>query len=184
MLSAASLVLAGAPAAPAIDHRPPVHAAIHQDGLARLTDLTVRRILLADQVAAAKYGTSRPIDDPARERQVLDSVATLSRSIGLAPKDGVDFFTAQIEAAKVVQRGLYAHWKAHPELRPSERPELATEVRPRLDLLTTRILRQLKATLGVREPTAACRIVTGAGASEANSSLIAAMAAVSSHRRR
>ncbi|MEO3867305.1 gamma subclass chorismate mutase AroQ [Nonomuraea sp. B12E4] len=111
-----------------------------------LVDLVVRRLVLADAVAAAKFGGGGPISDPARERELLDSVAALSAGLGLDPEAGVRFFRAQIEASKVVQRGLHARWRAHPALRPRETPDLATEVRPRLDLLTPRLLRLLKQT--------------------------------------
>jgi hypothetical protein len=62
----------------------------------------------------------------------------------------------QIEANKVVQRGLYALWTEHPGLRPGERPDLGGEVRPRLDRITTEIVRELKATQEVRAA-AGCR---------------------------
>jgi chorismate mutase len=78
----------------------------------RLTDLAAQRVRIADRVAAAKYGTPSPIDDPAREQQIYDSVAARAPQLGLAPADAVRFFRAQIEANKLVQRGLYARWAA------------------------------------------------------------------------
>ena len=122
--------------------------------LGPLTSLAVQRILLGDKVAAAKFGTDQPIDDPLRERQELDAVAALASREGVDPDASVRFFRAQIEANKVVQRGLYALWTEHPELRPGERPDLG-EVRPELDHLTEEIMRQLKATRDVRA--AGCR---------------------------
>ncbi|WP_374194794.1 chorismate mutase [Streptomyces sp. VRA16 Mangrove soil] len=77
------------------------------------------------------------MDDPARERQILDDVAARSVGLGLDPGFAQAVFRDQIEANKVVQRGLYARWDAHPEERPTERPDLATEVRPALDRITT-----------------------------------------------
>ncbi|MFE0022804.1 hypothetical protein ACFWX1_17485, partial [Amycolatopsis sp. NPDC059021] len=68
------------------------------------------------------------------------------------------FFRDQIEANKIVQRGLYALWTAHPELRPAHRPDLATEIRPRPDRITTGIIGQLAATASLRHPTLACEI--------------------------
>ncbi|TDD03843.1 gamma subclass chorismate mutase AroQ [Nonomuraea deserti] len=109
-----------------------------------LVELVVERLRLADAVAAAKFGGTSPIADPERERALLGRVATLSARTGLPAEAGVRFFRAQIEASKVVQRGLHARWRARPELRPRERPDLAIEVRPRLDRLTPRLLRLLK----------------------------------------
>ncbi|MFD2463508.1 gamma subclass chorismate mutase AroQ, partial [Amycolatopsis samaneae] len=126
--------------------------------LGGLTDLAARRILLGDKVAAAKFGTDQPIDDPAREQQVLDSVRQLSLAAGIDPAASVRFFRDQIEANKIVQRGLYGLWTAHPELRPAHRPDLATEVRPELDRITTGIIEQLAATVSLRRPTLTCAV--------------------------
>ncbi|MFC8664788.1 chorismate mutase [Streptomyces sp. NPDC057199] len=114
--------------------------------LSVLTELFAERLLLADKVAAAKYGTELPIDDPARERQILDDVAARAAGLGLDPDSVTTVFRDQIEANKLVQRGLYARWDAHPAERPTERPDLAKEVRPALDLITTRLLASLKET--------------------------------------
>jgi chorismate mutase len=111
-----------------------------------MTDTSAERALVGDKVAAAKFGTPAPIDDPAREQVVLDNVRTLSVQMGVDPDRAVVIFRDQIEANKVVQRGLYALWTAHPELAPTERPDLVREVRPILDRITTELLEQIKAT--------------------------------------
>jgi chorismate mutase len=126
--------------------------------LGPLTDLAVRRILLGDKVAAAKFGTSQPIDDPVREQQVLDQVATRSTAMGLPPEASVRFFRAQIEANKIVQRGLFRYWTRYPARQPAKRPDLATEVRPQLDRITVEILQQLRATLEIRRPSVECGV--------------------------
>ncbi|MDW4909855.1 gamma subclass chorismate mutase AroQ [Streptomyces sp. ADMS] len=118
--------------------------------LAPLTDLFAERLLVADKVAAAKYGTDRPIDDPVREQQILDDVLARAVGLGLDPAAVAAVFRDQIEANKVVQRGLYARWDAHPGLRPTERPDLVKEVRPILDRITTELLDALQETEGVR----------------------------------
>jgi chorismate mutase len=126
--------------------------------LGELTDLAVERVRVADLVAAAKFGTSQPIDDPVREKQVLDTVRTKAAELGLDPENAATFFRAQIEANKFVQRGLYARWTEHPEEVPTRRPDLGTEVRPILDRLTTEILAELKDTERLRRPTLQCEI--------------------------
>jgi chorismate mutase len=110
-----------------------------------LTDLAAQRVQLADKVAAAKYGTPSPIDDPVRDQQILDDVAAKSGPLGLDPAATVAFFRDQIEANKVVQRGLYARWEAHPDEVPTSRPDLATEVRPALDRLNASLLAEFAA---------------------------------------
>jgi chorismate mutase len=126
--------------------------------LGELTGLAVQRVQVADLVAAAKFGTPAPIDDPAREQQVLDTVRTKATELGLNPENAATFFRAQIEANKLVQRGLYARWTEHPEEVPSRRPDLGTEVRPILDRLTTDILAELKDTEQLRHPSLKCEI--------------------------
>ncbi|AUI63719.1 chorismate mutase [Amycolatopsis sp. BJA-103] len=119
-------------------------------GLWTLTDLAAQRVQIADKVAAAKFGTPSPIDDPVREQQILDSVAAKAPGLGLDADGVVRFFRDQIEANKVVQRGLYARWTEHPGSRPPGRPDLATEVRPVIDRLNAGLLAELAATRSAR----------------------------------
>lgn len=135
----------------------PAHAATTPPGVPELVKLAAQRLLLADEVAAAKFGGAGPITDPGREREVLESVAAKSADLGLPARTGVRFFRAQFQAAKLVQRGLHARWRAYPSLSPHERPNLATEVRPRLDLLTSKLLRLLKRTEPARANHEQCR---------------------------
>jgi chorismate mutase len=105
----------------------------------------VERLLLADKVAAAKFGTAMPIEDRVRESQLLGVVRRLSLAVGVDPLLSLRFFEDQIEANKYVQAGLHRRWAAHPELRPRCRPNLSIEVRPRLDELTSEMIVQLGA---------------------------------------
>jgi chorismate mutase len=128
------------------------------DGLTPVVGLAAERTLLADKVAAAKFGTATPIEDPVREQQVLNQAAALAAEAGIDVPDTVQFFRAQIEMSKVVQRGLYDRWTRHPELAPTERPDLATEVRPELDRITVEFIGQLAATEDLRGPTPRCKV--------------------------
>ncbi|WP_371660084.1 chorismate mutase [Streptomyces sp. NBC_00280] len=170
----ASAVLAVSGAAPAASHTStPVRVSSvalsptsSLTSLTSLTDLFAERLLVADKVAAAKYGTDKPIDDPVREQQILADVSARAVGLGLDPEAVAAVFRDQIEANKVVQRGLYARWDAHPELRPTERPDLVKEVRPILDRITTELLDALKETEGVRSgDSCELRLVLAAGRS-------------------
>ncbi|GGN59820.1 chorismate mutase [Actinoplanes lobatus] len=125
--------------------------------LKELVSLAAERLLLADRVAAAKFGTDQPIDDPAREQQVLDRAAAMATEAGLDPAETVAFFRAQIEMSKTVQRGLFDRWTRHPERVPAERPDLVTEVRPHLDRITAAFVGRLAATANLRAATRRCR---------------------------
>jgi chorismate mutase len=108
-----------------------------------LVELVVERLSLARDVAAAKYGSGDPIDDPVREQQVLRSAGCALDVTPIGHRTGMRFFQDQIEANKAVQRGLYHRWQRHPEEVPAANPDLTTEVRPKLDRITTQIIQQL-----------------------------------------
>jgi chorismate mutase len=109
-----------------------------------LVDLVVERLSLARDVAAAKYGSGGPIDDPIREQQILRSAGCALNVSALSHRMGMQFFQDQIEASKVVQRGLYHRWRRHPEEVPAAHPDLATDVRPKLDRITAQIIQQFR----------------------------------------
>lgn len=101
------------------------------------------RLATADAVAAAKWGTPSPIDDPAREAQVLNAVATQAAGEGLSAGRVQQVFRDQIEANKEVQRALFAWWSVAPGAAPTVRPDL-TQVRPVIDRQNSDILLQLR----------------------------------------
>ncbi|GAB3561420.1 hypothetical protein GCM10027445_00140 [Amycolatopsis endophytica] len=147
-----------APAAAAntpVDGAPTSHKALGR--LGTLTDLVVERLRVSDDVAASKFGTNSPIDDPAREQQVLDQVRQQAGTLGLDPESAAAFFRDQITASKVVQSGLFARWTARPDEAPTTRPDLG-QIRTRLDRLTTELLGQLKATQEVRGSRVPCTV--------------------------
>ncbi|GAB2851970.1 chorismate mutase [Streptomyces deserti] len=160
--AAAAVALGGVTPAAARPAAPAPHtAAAH--AFTPMTELLTQRLLLADKVAAAKYGTDTPIDDPVRERQILDDVRTRATALGLDPDAVAAVFRDQIEANKLVQRGLYARWDAHPDERPTQRPDLVKEVRPQLDRITTQLLTELKTTQALRTvPSCEARLATSA----------------------
>ncbi|MFB4296420.1 chorismate mutase [Actinomadura sp. NTSP31] len=143
----------------------PAHAA---DGLAPLVDVAARRLDVADLVAAAKWGTGKHIEDRARERQILDSVAERSVRMGIDPETSKRIFRDQIEAGKLVQRGLFARWTVRPGEVPAHRPDLEKEVRPLLDRITGELLADIKDTQDARRgPSCRAELVKAAGRAEA-----------------
>lgn len=130
----------------------------HRESLLVLVDVAAQRVQLADTVAAAKWGTDAPVNDPAREKAVLDTVATQSTQLGIDPAVSRAVFTDQIEANKAVQYGLHSQWRAHPGQAPTTRPDLA-QIRPILDRITDQLLAELQATQQLRaEPTCAVQL--------------------------
>ncbi len=70
-------------------------------------------------MAASEFGTGSPIDDPAREQQVLGQVRAQAGALELDQDAATAFFRDRITAGKVVQRGLFDRWTAHPDQAPS-----------------------------------------------------------------
>ncbi|MBC3984190.1 gamma subclass chorismate mutase AroQ [Streptomyces sp. AC536] len=108
------------------NHAPPAPAWAGPHGALRpLAELSARRLRTADLVAAAKWETGQPIDDPERERQVLAAAARQTDEVGGEPVATVAVFRDQIEANKLVQHALHRRWRAAPDQAPTERPDLA-----------------------------------------------------------
>jgi chorismate mutase len=128
--------------------------------LVTMTDIAAQRVQLADTVAAAKWGTDSPINDPVREKAVLDAVAAKSAQLGIDPKAAQAVFTDQIEANKAVQYGLYSRWSAHPDQAPTTRPDLS-QVRPTLDRITDQLFAELRATPQLRAAPSCTAQLTG-----------------------
>ncbi|GAA1115693.1 chorismate mutase [Kribbella jejuensis] len=127
------------------------------DQLNGLTELVVQRILIADDVAASKYFSGKPVDDPVREQQILTSVRASAVQLGIDADETAAFFQAQIDASKVVQRGLLAYWAAHPDQAPTTGPDL-TVIRQKLDALTTQLLTELVRTNNLRHSGLHCDV--------------------------
>lgn len=147
VVTAAALAGATAPA-PAVPGAGTSHG-----GYARLhplADLSARRLATADLVAAAKWGTGSPVDDPVRERQVLDTVARQAREAGADPGVTVRILRDQIEANKQVQRALHSRWDADPAGAPTGRPDL-TRVREEINRVNTGLVRAIAGSEVARE---------------------------------
>lgn len=127
----------------------PHAAALSLSPLHPVVELAAERLATADLVAAAKWGTDSPIDDPAREQAVLDSVAAQATQLGADPDEIRVIFRDQIEANKVVQRGLFARWTAHPDQAPTTKPDLNV-VRQQINQITTALVQSLADTTQFR----------------------------------
>jgi len=120
-----------------------------------VASLAADRLATADLVAAAKWGTDSPIDDPAREQQVLDTVAAQAEQIGADPDEIRTVFRDQIEANKTVQRALFRRWTAHPDEAPTTKPDLSV-VRQTINRINTGLVTALADTTPDRS-SAGCR---------------------------
>lgn len=113
--------------------------------------LMVQRLDTADTVAAAKWVTQQPVTDPAREAAVLAAATMRAEQVGA----DVDYVTAvfgdQIAANKQAQQQILDGWTAGTGTPPTTAPDLATEVRPVLDRITTDLVPALAAVQDYRD---------------------------------
>ncbi len=131
----AALVLASSTAA--ASSAPP-------NGLEAVVLLSADRLDTAPLVAAAKWHTGDPVEAPEREARVLAAVERRASELGADPASAVAVTRDQMEANKVVQRGLHAQWYAQADRRPEQAPDLAG-VRAELDRITPALVEALAA---------------------------------------
>ncbi|MCX2901282.1 chorismate mutase [Pseudomonas mandelii] len=115
------------------------------DSLQPLLVTMNERLNIADQVALSKWDTRQPTQDTARETQVIANARKQALERKLDPDEVAELIAAQIEASKLVQYGLLAHWQAAGKAPDRPRPDLSTQVRPRLDQLQVRLLNEYSA---------------------------------------
>ncbi|HUN90981.1 MAG TPA: gamma subclass chorismate mutase AroQ [Burkholderiaceae bacterium] len=108
-----------------------------------LRELVDARLLLAPDVARAKWTRHEAIEDVAREQAVIEAAGRQAAAFGL-PRARVEaFFRAQVEASKTIQRALFARWTSQGQGGFADAPDLAAALRPQFDRLTPRLLRAL-----------------------------------------
>jgi len=112
-------------------------------GLEPLRQAIDQRLLLAQDVARAKWNVQAAIEDLPREEQVIAAAVRQGAALGLQETWVRDVFRAQIEASKTVQRALYARWQAEGAGRFDDAPDLARTIRPELDRITAQLLRSM-----------------------------------------
>lgn len=105
-----------------------------------LVVVAARRIVLGVDLTAAKLLNSQRIDGHVREQEVRESMPSWLKRAELRHLLGIGFFRDQIEADKVVQRGLRRYWGEYPEVFPVRRRYLAAELQQQFDLVNRHML--------------------------------------------
>ena len=120
------------------------------DPLQGLVETSSRRLVIAKEVALAKWDQGTPVEDVPREEKVIASAVKDGAAVGLEPASVESFFRAQIEANKVVQYALLADWRRSGTA-PTHAPiNLVVTIRPQLDQLQTALVAELKNTSAIR----------------------------------
>lgn len=73
--------------------------------------LIQKRLVIMHEVARTKWNQGLPIEDKAREQQILLDLASRANQYGLDEKFVMQFFQAQIEASKEIQRNDFLLWE-------------------------------------------------------------------------
>ncbi|MFS0896308.1 chorismate mutase [Mycolicibacterium litorale] len=121
----------------------PAHA---DDGgpLTALVDAAAQRLSTAEPVAANKWNTKAPIEDPVRVQQVLAAVTTDASARGVDAERVRRVFADQIAATEAIQYSRFAQWKLDPAAAPTTAPELASS-RSVIDGLNRTMVEQMAA---------------------------------------
>jgi len=129
------------------------------DRLQPLVETSARRLVLAKQVALAKWDSRAPVEDPTREAQVITAAATEGESRGLNQTFVSSFFEAQIDANKLVQYSLLAAWHRAGGAPKHQVISLTDDIRPQLDQIEAALIAELVETEDIRT-NASCQDAT------------------------
>jgi chorismate mutase len=112
--------------------------------LTALVDAAAERLHTAEPVAANKWTTKAPIEDPARVDQVLAGVAADASARGVNPDRVRRIFRDQISSTEAIQYTRFAQWKLDPAVAPATAPDLASS-RSVIDGLNRTMVDQMAA---------------------------------------
>lgn len=115
-----------------------------EESLDGLVDAATQRLLAADPVAASKWLSGGPINDPARVQQVLKAVAGDAESSGLPREFVTTVFRDQIDATEAIQYSRFSWWKLDPMAAPTSAPDLSAS-RSVIDELNHRMVDEIAA---------------------------------------
>jgi chorismate mutase len=104
---------------------PPLASADAISPLIKLVDDVAQRLKTADPVAAAKYHSGGAVDDPTREREVIDQVVATAVSRHVDEDFVRRVFRDQIDATDSLEHTRFAQWKIDPRSAPGDAPDLS-----------------------------------------------------------
>ena len=132
------------------------YAQVESEHLQELVELSGRRLVIAEQVALAKWDNGMPVEDASREDHVIGSATQAGESRGLDPTSVSNFFRAQIEANKLVQYSLLADWRREGRAPDHTSVDLASTIRSELDEVDKALIAELAESKVIRAR-ASCR---------------------------
>jgi chorismate mutase len=109
-----------------------------------LVEAAAQRLQTADSVAAAKFKAGGPVDDPQREQQVIDNVATLAAAKHIDAEYVKGIFRDQMDATTAIEHARFADWRLNPGIAPVAAPDLAS-LRATIDRLNQIMVDEIAA---------------------------------------
>lgn len=128
---------------------PPPHQSLTQYAIEKDVDylllLVQKRLVFMHEVARTKWKMQLPIEDLEREFLMLNEVVAEGEKLGLNPEIVRAFFSAQIQAAKLIQADDFLWFDEEEDLwdenlREQSVLDLKLEIRPYLDQMNRDIL--------------------------------------------
>ena len=109
-----------------------------------LVDAAAQRLQTADPVAAAKFKTGGPVDDPQREQQVIDNVTSAVAAKHIDAEYVKSIFRDQMDATNAIEHARFAVWRLNPGIAPVAAPDLAS-LRTTIDRLNQIMVDEIAA---------------------------------------
>jgi chorismate mutase len=118
--------------------------ALGDDGnpLVELVDAATQRLQTAEPVAASKWMTGGPVEDPQRVDQVLAAVGADATAKNVDVDYVKRIFTDQIDSTEAIEYSRFAQWKLDPGSAPGAAPDLAAS-RAIIDRLNAAMVEQV-----------------------------------------
>lgn len=113
-----------------------------------------QRLAIAGPVALSKWDSGKAVEDRSRERAVIAAANAMAVEYKVPGDWAEAFFSAQIEANKLLQYANLSQWHLHGKAPASPRADLVNTIRPQLDRLQITLLQQLAAFAPARSDSA------------------------------
>jgi len=138
------------------------HAQSRIDRLQPLVAVSAKRLAIAERVALAKWDRGTAVEDANREAQVVRAAVASAKEKGLSQQFISTWFSAQIEANKLVQYSLLGEWRRRGRA-PEHKPIDLGYVRQELDQLQEQLIQALADTGRSRDATCQADVAKAVG---------------------
>jgi chorismate mutase len=125
----------------------------------RVLILIQQRLGYMDDVARNKWNSGAAIEDLPREREIIDGLGRQAPGYGLDAGFAREFFRAQIEASKIIQRTRFDEWRVQNQPPFKDLSDLRETIRPALDALTPELMHSLADALPLLQAAGGSKLV-------------------------